>query len=130
MEELLGGFAFQQKGGAVAHLRDGRVDAEVPDRCGNEVLARLEQRGQVKPLIAPMAEVAAGRAVAHPMAVHKKDEAVVGADADGVAGGNRRQRKGPAEVQHDGLAQRRGWMGDPRGLPVAVGRVWLKIVWA
>ena len=82
------GFALQQKGGAVGNLRDGRVDAEVPYRCGDEVLAGLEQRREVEALVAPVGQVAAGRAVANAMAVDVEDEAVVGADADRVSGGN------------------------------------------
>ena len=35
------GFTFQQKGGAVAHLRDGSVDAEVPNGCRDEVGASV-----------------------------------------------------------------------------------------
>ncbi len=31
----------KQKGGAVAHLGDRRENAEVPDRGGDEVVARL-----------------------------------------------------------------------------------------
>ena len=121
-----GGFAFQQKGGAVGNLRDGRVDAEVPYRCSDQVLAGLEQRRQVEALVAPMGQVAAGRAVAHPMAVHKQNEAVVGADADRIAGGNGSQRERAAEVEHQRLAQRGRGMGDPGGLPFAVGRVGLE----
>ena len=59
------------------------------------------------------------------MAVDKEDEAVVGADADDVAGGDRGQIEGPAEVENQGLAQGRGGMGDPGGLPIAMGWIWL-----
>ncbi len=61
---VAGGPAFQQKGGAVGYLRDRRVDAEIPDCRGDEVLTWLEQRRQVEALVAPVGQVAAGRAVA------------------------------------------------------------------
>jgi hypothetical protein len=57
------------------------------------------------------------------MAVDVEDEAVVGADADGVGGGDGGQGEGAAEVEHERLAERGGGMGDPGGIPLAVGRV-------
>jgi hypothetical protein len=52
------------------------------------------------------------------VAINEKDEAVVGADADAIAGGDRRQSQCAAEVENDGLAQGRGGMGDPGSGPV------------
>jgi hypothetical protein len=105
--------AFQQKGGAVADLGDGREDAPVPYRRSNEVLSGSQQRGKVKALVAPMGQVAAGGAVAGAMAVYKEDEAVIGADADRVTGWNRCQGKRAPEMKHQGLAQGSCGMRDP-----------------
>jgi hypothetical protein len=74
-----------------------------------------------------MDKVTAGRAVAHPMTVHKQNEAVVCADADRVTGGNGSQRKRAPEVEHKGIAHGGGWMGDPPRLPIAVGWIGLEI---
>ena len=122
-----GGFTLQQKGGAVRELSDGRVDAEIPDCRGDEVFTRLEQRGEIKALIAPVGQVAAGWAVACTMAVYIQNEAVVGANANRIGGRNRCQRERAAEVEHHRLAQRGGGMRDPGGLPLAVGWVGLEI---
>ena len=83
----------------------------------------LEQRREIEALVAPVGQVAARRAVAHPMAVDVENEAIVGADADRIAGRNGGQRERAAEVEHQRLAQRGGGMRDPGGLPLAVGRV-------
>ena len=117
--------ALQQKSGAVADLRQRPIDAEVPHRCRDEVLAGLEQRRQIEALIAPMGKVAAGRTVAHSMTVDVEDEAVVGADTHRIARGHSGQGYRAAEVQHQWLPQRRSGMGDPRGLPLAMRRVGL-----
>ncbi len=123
-----GGFALQQKGGAVSNLRNGRVDAEVPDRRSDQVFTWLEQRGEIEALIAPVGQVAAGRAVACAMAVHVQNESVVGADANRIGGRDGCQRERAAEVEHHRLPQRGSGMRDPGGLPLAVGRVRLEIV--
>ncbi len=94
-----GGFAFEQEGGSVAHLGDGCVDAEVPDSRGDEVVAFLEVGGKIKALVAPVGEVAASGAVTDAMTVGVEDKAVVGAYADDVSGGDRRQIDGTAEME-------------------------------
>ena len=121
--------ALQQKGRPVADLRQRRIDAEVPHRCRDQVLAGLEQRSQVEALIAPVGQIAAGRAVAHPMAVDVKNEAVVGADAHRITGRHGSQLKRAAEVQRQRLSQRGRRMRGPRGLPFAVGLVGLDLSW-
>ena len=112
--------AFQQEGGAVAHLGYRRKEAPVPNRRGDEVLTRLEHGRKVKLLIAPVAKIAARGAVAGTMAVDEQNKAVIGADAYGIMGRNGCQRQRVPEVQHEGLAQRRRGMGDPGGVPVAL----------
>jgi len=72
-----------------------------------------------------MAQIAAGRAVAHAMPVDVKNEAIVGADSNDI--GRRRgiEVQGLHEVKNDGFAERSRGMRDPRGSPVAMGGVWL-----
>ena len=123
-----GGFAFEQEGGAVAHLGDGSVDAEVPDRRGDEVVAWLEVGGKVEAFVAPVGEVAARGAVTDALAVDIEDEAVVGADADDVGGGDGRQIEGTAEMEDERFAQRRRRVGDPGSLPVAVRCIGRRVV--
>ena len=74
-----------------------------------------------------MGQVAAGRAVAHPMTVDVENEAVVGADTHRIAGEHGNQVKRAAEVEHQRLPQRGCGMCDPRGLPLAMGRVGLRL---
>ena len=104
-------------------MGDGSVDAEVPDGGGDEVFTWPEQGSEVKELVAPMSEVAARGAVADTMAVDVKDEAVVGADADDIGGGNGGQFEGVTKMENDGVAQRGGGVGDPGGVPLARGRI-------
>ena len=117
------GFALEKKRGAVAHLRYRRVDAEVPHRGRNQVVASLQVGSQVVALVAPVGQVAARRAIAHAFAVYIKDEAIVGADAHDVAGEHGIELDRAAEVQHQRLAQRSGGVRDPLGMPGAAGRV-------
>ena len=70
-----------------------------------------------------MGQVAARRAVSDAVAVDEEDEAVVGADAHQITGGNGSQRELAAEVEHQRLPQRGRGVRDPRCLPIAVGRV-------
>ncbi len=122
---VAGGLALKQESGAVRELSDGCIDAEVPDSGGDEILARFEVGGEVEPFVAPVGEVAAGRAVADALAVDPEDESVVGTDADDVCGGNRRQVDGALEMQHKRVAQRGGWVRDPHRVPGALWRVGL-----
>ena len=52
----------------------------------------MEERGEVKALVAPVGQVAAGGAVAGALAVDIEDEAVVGADADDISWPERRRK--------------------------------------
>ena len=115
-----GCFAIEQERRAVADLRNRGQDTPIPDGRGNEIFSCAKQRGEVEALIAPMAQVAPGRAVANALAVDVQHKAIVGADAYRVADWDRIQGQRAAEVEHDGLPQRGGWMGDPGGLPGAV----------
>ena len=72
-----------------------------------------------------MREVSAGGAISYAVAVHKQNEAVVGADADGVAGGDRGQFERAAEMQDYGFAKGRGRVSNPGGFPLPVGRIGL-----
>ncbi len=115
--------AFEQEGGAVGHLGNRGVDAEIPYGCSNKVMSRMKKWSQVEALITPMGQVATRGSVADTDAVHEENEAVVGADADWIRRGDRGEVEAVAKVQDDGLAQGRGRMGDPGGFPVAMGGV-------
>ena len=72
-----------------------------------------------------MREVSAGGAIPYAVAVHKQNEAVVGTDADWIAGGDRGQFERAAEMEDNGLAQGRRRVGNPGSLPFPVGRIGL-----
>src|SRR5258708_4628901 len=114
-------FTFEKKGSTVAHLCHGRVDAEVPYRRSDEVGSRTKERSQVESFVAPVREIAAGRSVAHTMAVHKQNKSVICAHARGVAGGNGAQLERAPEVQDKRLAQGSCRMRNPSGLPLTMG---------
>jgi hypothetical protein len=86
----------------------------------------MEERREVEQFILPVREVAAGWAVADSMAINEKDEAIVCTDADAIAGRGRTQTQIAAEVENNGFAQRRCWMGDPSSGPFPLGRVGLE----
>ena len=81
----------------------------------------MKKRRQIKHLVAPMREVSAGGAVPNAVAVHKQNKAVVGADADGVAGGDCGQFERAAEMQDYRFAQGRRRVSNPGGFPLPVG---------
>ena len=112
-----GSFAFKQEGGAVAHLGDGSVNAEVPDRRGDKVVARLKVRGQVKAFVAPVVQVASRGSVSNAVAIDEEDEAVVGADPNHVGGRYGWQIQRAAEMEHEWFAQGRSRVSDPGSLP-------------
>ena len=118
-----GRFALEEKGGTVGYLRSGSIDAKVPNRCRDEVLAGMEERREVEALVAPVSQIAAGRAVSYAMTVDEEDEAIVGADANYVAGGNAWEIQDMTEVKHDGFAQWGDGVRDPRSVPRATGRI-------
>ena len=118
-----GRFALEEKGGTVGYLRSGSIDAKVPNRCRDEVLAGMEERREVEALVAPVSQIAAGRAVSHAMTVDEEDEAIVGADADGVGCGHGGERYCAAEMKDDGLAKWSGGVRDPPRVPIARFRV-------
>jgi len=70
-----------------------------------------------------MREVSPGGAIPYAVAVHKQNETVVGAHADGVTSGDCCQFEGTAEVQDYGFAQGRRGVSNPGSLPFAVGRI-------
>ena len=117
------GFAFQQESGSVGHLGDRRINSEVPHRCRNQVLARLEQRRQVEAFVSPMSQVAASRAVADAAPVHVQDESIIRTYPDHIAFRHSPQRQCPPEVQHQRLTQRRRGVRNPRSFPVVMRRV-------
>ena len=86
----------------------------------------MEVGSQVKALVTPVGEVAASRTVADSLSIHVQNEAVVGADADDVGGRNGWQIERAAEMENEGLAQGRGWVGDPGGLPFMMGWIGLE----
>src|SRR5579859_7091999 len=81
------GFTLEEECGAVAELGEGGEDAEIPDRRGDQVVAGFQEWREVEALIAPVGDVSTGGTIADARAVHEKNEAIVGADADGVARG-------------------------------------------
>ncbi len=82
------GFAFEQESGTVAHLGDGCVDAEVPNGSSDEIVALLEVGGEIEPFVAPVGKIAASGSVTDSLSIHIQDEAIVGAYADDVGGGD------------------------------------------
>ena len=112
--------AFEEEGCAVAHLRDGREDAPVPDGGGDQIFAGVEQGSEVAALVAPVGQIAASRAVAHALAVDVEHKTIVGTDAHGVVGGRGSEVKRTTEVEHQRFAQRGGGVRDPLGAPFAM----------
>jgi hypothetical protein len=82
--------------------------AAIVDAGGGETVTGGEQQGEP---------------AAHAEAVNEQNKSVIGTDADWIAGRNNLQSKCAAEVGYHRLAQRCGGVGDPRGLPIPVGRV-------
>jgi len=115
------GLALQQKRRPVCHLCNRSVDPEVPHRCGNQVIAGLQQRCQVKPLVAPVRQIPARGPIAHPMPIHKQHKPIVSAHSNHIACRNSRQGQRTPEVQHNRLPQRGRGMRDPRCVPVPMG---------
>ncbi len=120
-----GSLGFEQKGGAIAHLGDWSVDAEVPDSCGDGVVAGLQIRCEVKEFVPPMGQIATGRTVADALSIDIKNEAVIGADPHLVGGRDRCEVEGAPEVEDNRLAQGSGGVGNPGGMPLALRRVGL-----
>jgi hypothetical protein len=85
----------------------------------------MKERRQIKDLVAPMREVSPGGAIPYAVAVHKQNEAIVGAYSDGVTTGDRGQFERAAEMQDHGLAKGRRGVGNPGCLPFAVRRIGL-----
>jgi hypothetical protein len=69
-------------------LRDWGINPEVPDRCGDQILSRLKVRAEVETFVAPVGQIATGRAITDSMTVHKENEAVVGGYANQIVSGN------------------------------------------
>ncbi len=115
------GFAFEEKGGSVCELGDGGVDAPVPDSCRDKVAAGLQVWSDVKALVAPMDQVAAGGTIADALTIHVEDEAVVRTDADDIGCGDGVEFQLAPEVKDQRLAQRRGRVSDPASVPLAGG---------
>ena len=71
------GFAFEQKRCAVGDLGERGIDAEIPDRGGDQVVAGFQEGREVESFVAPVCEVAPGRAVAGTLAIHIQNEAII-----------------------------------------------------
>ena len=85
---VVGCLAFKKESGAIRHLCYRGINAKIPYGCGNKIMSYMKKWSQIETLIAPAREVASGRTIASSAAVHIENEAVVGADADGIAGGD------------------------------------------
>src|ERR1035441_3564008 len=107
------GLAFEQERGTVADLGDGGIDAEIPHRGGDQIVAGLEKGREVEELVAPMDQVAARRAVSHPVTVYKQNKAVIGADTYGITRRNRTHVEAMAKMENDRIAKRGSGMRDP-----------------
>ena len=83
----------------------------------------MEVGCEIEALVSPVEQIAAGWAVADTSPIDIEDEAIVGTDANGVAGGHGAERECVAKVQNDGLAQGRRGMSDPPCVPGAGGRI-------
>src|ERR1700739_92907 len=118
-----GRFAFNNERGAVAHLRERGINAEVPDGRGDQIGAGLEKGRQVEALVAPVGKVAASGTVADAAAVHVKDEAIIGADADDGGGRNGLQVECAPKMEYERFAQGRRRVRYPGGLPLVVRRI-------
>lgn len=101
--------AADERAGHVEEIIDilGK-QAAIVDAGGGETVTGGEQQGEP---------------AAHAEAVNEQNKSVIGTDADWIAGRNNLQSKCAAEVEYHRLAQRCGGVGDPRGLPIPVGRV-------
>ena len=110
-------FSVKKKSRTIADLGQRSKHAKIPDRGGQNVSPRTQERRDVIGLISPMTQVASRWAGVHALLIHIKNELVVRAHVhDKVLRLLRKLNQLP-EVQYRLVALWAVWGGDPLGAP-------------